>query len=915
MASSTNTVGIRIVTDSKGAIVGIKNVGDNLQKLGKTNGSKGISDVEKAGKNLKGTQSNLDGVRGKLAQVGTSLKSMVGAGLIIGGVSKAFNVLQSSIGDAVNRVDTLNNANRVFENMGFSADETKTTMDSLKKSIQGLPTPLDGAIKGVQLIASSTNDLGKSEQIFAALNNGILGFGGSAEMVDSAIVQLSQSFSNGKVDAQTWNSMINSGLGPALNALAKQMGKTTGELKDGLSSGAISVDEFQDSLIKLNKEGGGGLKSLEQIAKDSTSGIKTSMANIKTAVVRGLANVIGKFDELSKALTGKNIGQNLATVANVIDSVFERVVKAMDGVIPIIENLKNSFKGLDDIKKIGAFLWIENSIQWVTFYMKNLTGQLGDRVGEWVALFSGIANQLEPILTRISAIISGWSIVVSAVLSSAIPIAVDILKSVIQGLADFFIPIFDTLTKTLWSFSSSATEGILNEGVPALQQFGDWVRDNTPLIETLGKVLGAVILAFGLFKTITGIISVIQTVVGAFVLLKNTLIATYVVMMANPISLLIAAIAGLVAGVIYLWQTNEGFRDALINIWNTIVAVVQPIIQAFSDFFMGIWTAIKDWWDENSTGMLTTAQDTWNTISDTVSTVINAIKEVIEIVMNKVKAFWDKWGATITAVTTVVWEAIKAFFDFTLNNILGTFKLVFDQINNVIQLVMGVIKGIIETVMGAITGDWTRALNGIRGIVDSWGNFIRNTFNNIMNYAKNIVNNAIDAIKGFFSGIGNVDLWGAGKAVIDGFIDGLKATWEAGKEFISGIGDWIAEHKGPISYDKKLLIPAGNAIMDGLQKGLIHGFGAVQNTVGGIAGDIEGRLQTALTGDYALNTNYSGNVDTLSNNTNSAINRSLPTSPVVINIENVDSEERIQQLTRVISSTMEVQYQNTNQFE
>lgn len=285
-----------------------------------------------------------DGVDEPAKTASLSLGKIAGAIGVMKVASKAFSMISSSMEGAINRIDTLANADRVFENMGFKAEETQKMMQALNKSITGLPTALNDAVSGVQLLASSTGDIGKSQKIFEALNNGILGFGGSADMVNNAIVQLSQSFSNGKVDAETWNSMINSGLGPALNAIAKQMGKTAGELKTGLSEGNISVKDFQDRLIELNEKGGGGLKSLQQIAQDATKGIKTSIANFKTSVTRGVAEIIKAFDKFITAVTGKGVADWIGTFASGFEAGLKKIASGFEAVTPLAKKLYDTLK-------------------------------------------------------------------------------------------------------------------------------------------------------------------------------------------------------------------------------------------------------------------------------------------------------------------------------------------------------------------------------------------------------------------------------------------------------------------------------------------------------------------------------------------------------------------------------------------
>ena len=168
--------------------------------------------------------------------------------------------------------------------------------------------------------------------------------------------------------------------------------------------------------------------------------------------------------------------------------------------------------------------------------------------------------------------------------------------------------------------------------------------------------------------------------------------------------------------------------------------------------------------------------------------------------------------------------------------------------------------GIIRAITAVIRGDWSGAWNAIKGVAQTVWNGIKSVVQIGINAVQSIVRTVMNAVKGVFSSIWNaikgifnnnvqfiksvmhIDLGAQGRAIMNSLLKGLKDVWENVKSFVSGIGNWIKEHKGPLSYDEQLLIPAGLAIMSGLNGGLTNGFSDVQDNVSGMAGVISSQV-------------------------------------------------------------------------
>lgn len=430
-----------------------------------------------------------------------------------------------------------------------------------------------------------------------------------------------------------------------------------------------------------------------------------------------------------------------------------------------------------------------------------------------------------------------------------------ILKSALEGLAISFGELLLPAIKMI---------------VGWVQQFVDWLNgmdEGTKKVITtvalLAAALGPVLIVIRKVVSAVGtIMTIVPKVAGVINTVKTAFAALNTTMLANSIFLIIAAITALVAAFIYLWNTNEDFRQFWINLWENVKEVAIAVWEAIKNFFsaaweaisstaQAVWNGIKDFFSGLWEGIKTIFSTVVEVIKTIITTYFNIYKIIITTVLNAIKTvFTTIWNGIKTVVTTVV-TAIQTFITTAWNAIKNTVTTVLNAIKTVITTVWNGIKTAVTTVVNAIKTVISTVWNGIKNTVSTVVNGIKNTvstvFNNIKSSISGTMGNIVSVIKnGFNNAISFITSlpskalqWG--KDMIMGIVNGIKSCIGAVGDAVSSVANKIKSFlhfsvpdEGPLT-DYESWMPD---FMKGLAKGIKDSKGMVAKAMDGVAADM-----------------------------------------------------------------------------
>mgnify|MGYP001182210586 FL=1 len=598
-----------------------------------------IIDVElNEGKAVRGVDNvnrRLSAIVSSGRRAATSIRNMVTALGLTAAAAKAINMVSNALDGAISRYDTLKGFPAVMEQIGFSSDEAQKAIQRLSDGVQGLPTTLDSVAKTAQRIAVMTGDLDGAVETTLALNNAFIASGASVADAERGLEQYIQMLATGAVDLQSWRTLQET-MGVALNDVAKAFGfagkSAQNDLYEALKSGEITFEEFNAKLIELSNQTGG----FADRARTAAGGIRTAWTNMRTAVVRGVTNILEAIDEVLADTP-------LQSIENVIKNIGDAFFNALDGVAQFIKGLKDS---MGEVNSFGDF--VRGLFQTVAENIPSILQSILNKIVEYHP------KLVEMGLTNGQKIMEG--------LLQSIPQILEAVQQFIQNFVQVFIDNMPSMSETGAQFMTALVDGIVLM-LPQLIEMGGQLISS--LIETIVALLPHLI-ETGiqvLIKLVEGIINALPSLIQAAVQIIDTAVQVILENLPKIIQAGIDLLFALVDGIINnLPALIQAAIELIVRLVATLIKNLPKIIQAGIEILLALIDGLIK----------------------TIPTLVGSIPKIVDAIFKAFgKVNWKEIGKDIinglikglTSLASSVWQKAQEIADGVKRRIKEALKI------------------------------------------------------------------------------------------------------------------------------------------------------------------------------------------------------------------------------------------------
>ena len=677
----------------------------------------------------------------------------------------------------------------------------------------------------------------------------------------------------------TWASIIKQNQAQIFNTLANALDTVNvalGRMKPFLSGVSKGMEQASQSVLKWSENSQTASKFFNMM---NTTGVKTFNTLLSAAgrFGDGLINVFTQlgplFEWTAKGLD--NLGKKFQNWANSVEgqNAIKSFIEYTKENLPKIGQIfGNVFAGIGNLMKAFA----QNSSNIFDWLVK-MTGKFrewSEQVGksEGFKKFVQYVQENGPVIMDL---IGNIVRVLVAFGTAMAPIASVILK-VVTALAGFIAKLFEThpavakmvgigmiLAGIMWALLAP----IIAVGTVLSNVFG------VNLLQAIGKMTR--------FMTSSNILKgVLNILRGAFSLLVSPianigrllpLLGTAFSALTGPIGIVIGVILALVGVIVYLWQTNEDFRNMIIDAWNGIVGAISGAISSIIGWFTQLWASIQQtlqpimpilqqlgqMFMDVLGGLVMGAiqlligafQSLWMAVSVIFTAIGGIISAVVQLIVGLFTAFiqfitgdfsgaWQTLQTTIQNVMTTIWDTIVSIFTQISEFIFTTLNSILDTNITSWSQIWSAITQYVSQIWSSVTDWFSRVAQSV------WQKMVQ-AYNYIVNTGSQWVSSIGSTISNFFSRVAN------------GFMRVVQSVWQhmvqAYHKVVSGGSQWVSAIVGAMARFVSNVVSGFFRVVGAVGDGMSNALNRVRSFIGDfvqagidmIAGMIRGIVQKA----------------------------------------------------------------------